>query len=186
MRSALSPFYLTSLEGRYARSLFEAPGETDPISAQQVYASYEALYYFFQKEEDFFHLLSRNVLTEQQHMAIAEELREVFALSSHMFSFWLVLLKNGRLNLFQKIFKIYRRLYLESQNIHELTVEYAGVLTESQKEQLEEACKKMFNCKELLVTYKENNELIAGLRIYDDYSLVEANVDFELKKLKRI
>jgi F-type H+-transporting ATPase subunit delta len=171
---------LTSLAGRYAKTLYELAsdqGKTPEITTQ-----FQSFISFLDNNEDFEHILLSPVLTHDEHIGVFDELCSRLKIDLLLKQFFHLLCDNGRLDHLRGSQIIFQQIYDEQENKHKTEVISARPLTPSQQEKISELLKTQITGS-LSLNFLTNPHLLGGFLVRNKNRVVDLTVANRLTKL---
>ncbi|MCB0364241.1 MAG: ATP synthase F1 subunit delta [Bdellovibrionaceae bacterium] len=145
---------------RYAKALFDLAAENN--NAKPALEQMRALKNIFEKDQELLGFLKSPLIkTEEKEKSLAQALKGA-GLLNEVESFLLLLAGKNRLPLFSEILTAYQTLTDEANGVTRGVVRSATVLSQNDRKRIEETVSKYTN-KNVILTYKEDEELLGGL-----------------------
>lgn len=113
-------------------------------------------------------------------------IKEVFAADRTVSDFLCVLAEAKRLNLLALIAEETRKIINKKHGVAEVEVISAFPVGAARSEEIKQAAKKYFKCKEVVANFKEDKSLLGGIIMKDGETVVDASISGGLKKLGAI
>lgn len=173
---------LTSLEGRYGRTLYElAPSSKDiPEMIEEARSFWSTI------QDD--PSLKKSLLTKLVHqdiqLKIAKKLVKVFKVSDLMERFIFLLIQKGRFSEFSKIIDHVETLYHHGEGIMDIQVCYANPFSKDERESLKRLLGNQYG-KNLEIKFIEDPSLIAGYRVHLPTKVLDASFSKQLRLIQQ-
>ncbi|MBF0363598.1 MAG: ATP synthase F1 subunit delta [Oligoflexia bacterium] len=167
----------------YVRTLFEFCNEK-LTNIDEIQQNLKFLVNYIEKNADFKKLLSLDVFSINEKKIVVNEVLEKLPLPKLFKNFILYLVEENRIKLLPEIYKSFVAKEELNEGKIEGTVE--GNLQDIPKEDMDgikKYVKEKINLNPIL-TYKMNKELTGGYRVIVGDFLLDATLDFQLKRLK--
>ena len=172
---------ISEVSTRYAKALFEL--STEEGSAKQALEQLRGLRDLFEKNHEFkIFLKSPLIKTEDKEKALAVALKGV-GLLPEVESFLLLLASKGRLLLFSEMLESFQKLTDEANGVTRGVVRSATILSQSDREKIEGTVSSYIK-KNVILTYKEDEELLGGLVAEVGSYTFDDTLTSHLKRLK--
>ena len=171
---------LTSLEGRYAKTLYDLSREADCVEA--VIEDYQSFIQILDDHTDLQDILLSAAITRDEHIKVLEALSEKLKLNPILQDFFHLLADHGRLNHLRAIQNIVQKIYDEQQNKHSAEVVSAQPLTPSQQRQISELLNSQVSGT-LSLTFTTNPHLLGGFYVRNQNRVMDGTFAKALTKL---
>lgn len=173
---------LTSLEGRYGRTLYElAPSSKDVPGIIEEARSFWSM---IQNDPN----LKRSLLTKLVHqdvqLRIAKKLVTASGLSNLMERFIFLLIQKGRFSEFSKIIDHVETLHHHAEGIMDIQVCYANPFSKDERESLQSLLNHQYG-KNLEIKFTEDQSLIAGYRVHLPTKVLDASFSKQLRLIQQ-
>lgn len=139
---------------------------------------------FFYKHKQACFLMRLNLLDDQIKLKELARLSLQWGLSDSFQKLFALLIADKRSSLLPSVFSALCRLYKKRAGVMEFGVESAGELTEGQKKQIKDFLEGQTQ-KKIICSYKQNEHLIAGVRLQSNYLLWEDSIRNRLNSIRR-
>jgi len=150
----------SELAARYAKSLYDVAAEKN--SADRVFNELRGLQQAFEKDKHVEEFLNSPVLkSEDKEKALKEALKNG-GLSEETNSLVLLLAKKGRLPIFPEVVEAFQARADEAHGVTRGTVRSAIVLSPEERQRIEKTVSN-YTKKQVILTYKEDPNVIGGL-----------------------
>lgn len=155
-------FSLTSLEGRYARTLYEL---TPPKDLEKTIDQGKTFWSLVQENMD----LKRTLLTSLVHrdiqVKVAKKTLLAVKVSKTLLDFALLVIKKGRFDQFLQIINHVESMHHDAMGMMDITVAFGGKMSSSNQKEVTDFLEKTYG-KNLHITFISDPHLIAGYRIH--------------------
>lgn len=161
---------LTSLPGRYAKTLFDIASqrkETLPIIDQ-----FKVFIKLLDENQELGRILVSSALTKEEHISILTELCSKLKLNDIFKGFFHILADNGRLDLIRDIQNIFQQIYDEQEHKKNAEIVSAQQLTSAQKKQLSDLLKSQ-TTGDLTLTFTINPHLLGGFYVRNQNQIMD-------------
>ena len=150
----------SELANRYAKSLYDISAENK--QADRVFAELRAVQDIFQKDVQITEFMNSPVMKAEDKEAALKEAFKNGGLSEETHSLVLLLAKKRRLQIFPEIVEAFQARADEAHGVTRGTVRSAIVLSPEERKRIE-ATVSNYTKKQVILTYKEDPNVIGGL-----------------------
>lgn len=171
---------LTSLAGRYAKTLYDLSLEANSLEA--IIEEYRSFIQILDEHKDLEDMLLSAAITRVEHINVLDGLSEKLKLNPILQHFFHLLAEHGRLNHLRTIQNICQQIYDEQQNKHSAEVVSAQPLTPSQQRQISD----LLNSEvmgTLSLTFATNPHLLGGFYVRNQNRVMDVTFASSLIKL---
>ncbi|MGL5440430.1 MAG: ATP synthase F1 subunit delta [Filifactoraceae bacterium] len=169
------------VQERYARSLFDVAVETK--CQEQIMEQLNFIYKIIQDKPEFLKLLSAKTMGKHE---IKEVISSVFEgkLSEFIINMMKIMVDNKRISLISKVCESYKSIYYDYNNMLEVTVTTAFILSDFHRERL---CKKLkeLTGKEAIIKNVVNEKILGGVILNVGNEQIDNSVNGKLEELKK-
>ena len=169
---------LTSLEGRYARTLFDFS-----TYYEENLHILENTLSFFKKHVGLYRLLSGITLSKKNRFLLIESISHALCFSEEIEIFFKLLVERNRINKIKNIVTLYRDLVDAAINRHRVTVESAHPLMAEEKKRLEKELDAYFDC-QTIASYVVSPHLLGGFAVRDKRFYFDVSFKAQLRRLE--
>ncbi|MBW8309073.1 MAG: ATP synthase F1 subunit delta [Candidatus Paracaedibacteraceae bacterium] len=171
---------LTSLAGRYAKTLFDLSAESKEITSVAI--QFADFCNFIKSHENLHSLIFSPALSRQEHAAVFNELSQKLNLSRILTNFISILAENRRLNFIFNIQGIFQELVDHNESLSHAEVVSAIPLTTSQQEKISQILSLHLSGK-LAINYKTNPAHLGGLLVRIGNQIIDLTLANQLNHL---
>ncbi len=171
---------LTSLAGRYAKTLYDLSCEANCVEA--IIEQYNSFIQVLGDHKNLEDILLSAAITRDEHIKVLDALSEKLKLNPLLQNFFHLLADHGRLNCLRSIQQITQQIYDEQQNKHSAEVVSAQPLTLSQQHQILELLNSQVSGT-LSLTFTTNPHLLGGFYVRNQNRVMDGTFATSLTKL---
>jgi F-type H+-transporting ATPase subunit delta len=171
---------LTSLAGRYAKTLFDLAQESDKTT--EIYQELTGLCQLIQENDNLRAIISSAALTRSEHQAIFETLSEKLKLSTILGRFLAILAENRRLNRIFDIQQIVQEMVDSTQGLTQVDVVSVYDLTQEQQTTVQKLLSD-YTAGNVAVNYNLNPELLGGILVRMGNHVIDLSIATKLQNL---
>ncbi len=171
---------LTSLAGRYAKTLFDLAQESEKLDS--VCQELADLCQLIKNNQEIMTIITSPALTRSEHIAIFETLAEKLKLSSVLSSFLAILAENRRLSVLFDVQEIVQEMVDSIQGIAHVEVVSAHTLTPDQQKTVQTVLSDYKACN-VAVKYILNPDLLGGILVRMGNQVIDLTVASKLQNL---
>lgn len=171
---------LTSLAGRYAKTLYDLASESRDVA--NVAKQFQEFCHFTKANTDFHAIIFSPALTREEHIAVFQALCDKVKLSSILSSFIRILAENRRLKYIFAIQSIFQELVDCSQNIIHAEIVSAVPLTSKQKEAVSQILAKQFSGS-VEIRYATDQTYLGGILVHIGNQIIDLTIANQLNHL---
>lgn len=172
---------VSEVASRYAKALFELAADGD--ASKKTLEQLRGLRDLFEKDHELLDFLRSPVIkTEDKEKVLAKALKGA-GLLPHVESFLLLLANKDRLPLFGEMLESYQDLTDAANGVTRGVVRSATVLSQEDREKIEDTVSR-YTKKNVILTYKEDEELLGGLIAQVGSYTFDDTLTSHLKRLK--
>jgi F-type H+-transporting ATPase subunit delta len=164
----------------YAKAIFDTALENNAL---QQWSEILANFAHMAQEKVFIDFINSPLVSHIQKENLLADVAEKF-LGNAGKNFMQILAENQRLDLFTELAACYEQLRTEYENIVQVEAVVAYALTAEQEIKLETALQKRLQ-KKIVLRYKINKELLAGIMIYIGDNIIDGSLRNKLNRLKK-
>eukprot|EP00357_Protocruzia_adherens_P019249 CAMPEP_0115015366 /NCGR_PEP_ID=MMETSP0216-20121206/26727_1 /TAXON_ID=223996 /ORGANISM="Protocruzia adherens, Strain Boccale" /LENGTH=228 /DNA_ID=CAMNT_0002385475 /DNA_START=52 /DNA_END=738 /DNA_ORIENTATION=- len=177
------PMYDTSIQGRYASSLFTAASQKK--SLHTIFGDISEIKNLFDNSEAFRTFAFNESIKTGTQMEIIKDIFSDRKFSELTMSLFQVVIENKRLKYIGKISNKYLEFYRILSKEEKITVISAENLSDSQKTSLMEALKgsELTSSTTFDVTYQVNADILGGLQIYTENEYIDMSAKSRVAKI---
>lgn len=169
-----------AVEKTYGEALFRAAFELDKVD--EMLQDGKNLVEILEKEEDFRLFLMSPVISSQQKQEIFKKVFEG-KMCPEMINFICILTDKSRMHYFPRIIREFENLINHKNNVLLGEIYSVEKLDEERLRKFEEQVAKLLQVETVRLENRTDKSLIAGVRIYADYKLIDASVRRQLDKM---
>lgn len=171
---------LTSLAGRYAKTVFDLAQESEKTT--EVFKELSDLCQLITTNDDLKGIIKSAALTRPEHQAIFEALSEKLALSATLSKFLAILAENRRLDLIFEIHEIVQEMVDATQGVTHVEIVSACSLTDEQKTTVQKLLSD-YTAGNVAVNYNLNPELLGGILVRMGNHVIDLSIATKLQNL---
>jgi len=164
---------------RYALALIEATKDKVDLVCNNLATIENAI----SENEDFKNFLLHPIISLKDKKDVVEEIFNS-KVDKEVLNFLLILLEENRFNIFQTIFEVYKKEADVIKNIQRIEIVSAVEIEEKLKNKLEETINKKLN-KKVILNYEEQKEIIGGLIVKFEDTVVDLSLKTKFDKLRK-
>ncbi|AIK97293.1 ATP synthase F1 subunit delta [Candidatus Odyssella acanthamoebae] len=171
---------LTSLAGRYAKTLFDLSVESKEVSAIAI--QFADFCNFIKSHDNIQSLIFSPALSRQEHAAVFKEICQRLKLSITLTNFIIILADNRRLNFIFSIQEIFQELVNHSEALTLAEVVSAVPLTKPQQEKISQILSTHLSGK-LAINYTTNQTQLGGILVRIGNQIIDLTLANQLNHL---
>lgn len=171
---------LTSLSGRYAKTLFDLA--VDSKELPQITAQFSEFCHFIKSQKDLGGIIFSPALSRQEHVAVFHEICQKLKILPLLINFMTILAENRRLELIYEIQEIFQELFDQNQGITHAEVVSAVSLSKQQQERILEVLTTQVSGK-LLVNYLIDSAYLGGILVRIGNQIIDLTLADQLNHL---
>ncbi|MBX3457297.1 MAG: ATP synthase F1 subunit delta [Candidatus Paracaedibacteraceae bacterium] len=171
---------LTSLAGRYAKTLFDLAQESGNLT--EIYQELTGLCQLISKNEELLGIVNSPALTRSEHQLIFQTLSEKLNLSKVLSSFLDTVSENRRLDLIFEIQEIFQEMVDAIEGLTHIDVVSSSTLTPDQQMVLQKILSD-YTAGDVAVTYILNPDLLGGILVRMGNQVVDLSLATKLQNL---
>ena len=171
---------LTTLPGRYAKTLFDIASERK--ETLKIISQFKIIINLLDENKELEHILLSSALTEEEHIAILTELCAQLKLNDIFNPFFQILASNGRLDQIRDIQNIVQQLYDKQEHKESAEIVSAHPLMPAQQKQISELLKSQATGS-LSLTFTTNPSLLGGFYIRNENRIMNLTFSNRLTNL---
>jgi len=167
---------------QYAKALFEVANEKKSVTKvlKDIKNIQNAV-----PDKNLLQYLNSPLLKESQKKELIQTFSKLLKLNIITKNFLNVLVKDGHLNDLETILNAFNNINLKKNNMINVFVETAEPLSEIQEKRLKLGLEKKLK-KEVILSYKLNENLLGGLILYYDSIQIDDSLEHKLKNIETI
>jgi F-type H+-transporting ATPase subunit delta len=171
---------LTSLNGRYAKTLFDIASEVD--EAAQIAAQFAEFCRFVDATQELKVVLLSSALSRQDQRAVFQEIAQKFKLAERLAHFIDLLAENRRLDHLFEIQKLFQELMDAAQGLRHAQVVSAAPLTERQQKDISTILSSQFSGN-LDIKYTTDPAHLGGFLVRIGNQVIDLTIANQLNQL---
>jgi F-type H+-transporting ATPase subunit delta len=171
---------LTSLAGRYAKTLFDLAVESKGVSTIAI--QFADFCNFVKSHDAIYSLIFSPALSRQEHAAVFKEICQKLQLSVILTNFISILADNRRLNLIFSIQEIFQEVVNHSEALIHAEVVSAASLTQPQQEKISQILSTHLSGK-LVINYTMNHTQLGGILVRIGNQIIDLTLANQLNHL---
>ncbi len=170
------------MASRYAKALFNvAYGDG---REKEYFEELRSIGEFFEKNEDALRFITLPIYPKKERMDLLELVVSSFNLSQPVAEFMRVLFENGRVSYINQIVEEYQKLLDEKEGVKRGVVFSPYPLDKKLGERLSKLLARFFKVNKVILSYKEDKDLIGGIRVKVGDTVIDGSLSCQLRKLK--
>ncbi len=177
---------LTSLEGRYAKALYEATMENQDVSSTKIQNILDEAKDFFlllDDQKDLAVTLMTPLVSHKIQLRVLKRVLKAFNFSKEFTTFVYLILEHGRITSFKKIVEALTRLYMRETHVIPVKVMTATPLKTDTLKRINTLLNSYFNDK-LQLVIEIHPSLISGFRIETPEKVFDASFKKQLRLIQ--